>query len=107
MSLDASTVTTFRFGSDLTLRNIGECHESLMSAMQANTSLSVQFPESYQADVSLVQLLESARILASTCGKSIALSTPASGHLREILRRAGFLEQMTPEDRNFWLHNGE
>lgn len=107
MSLEASTVKTFQMGADLTLRNIAEHHESLLAAMQTSNSVCIDFPDSYQADVSLLQLLESARILASTCGKSITLSKPASGNLRDILRRAGFLEQMTPEDRNFWLHNGE
>ena len=56
-----------------------------------------------EADLTLVQLLLSARRTAEQSGKRVTLAAPASGALLDALRRGGLAEAADP----FWLHSGE
>lgn len=107
MKIDAHGAAALSFGEDISLRKISEHYESLIEGIQAHSSIVIEFSDNHQADVSTVQLIEAARIFASTCGKSMKLAKPASGSLLSVLERGGFLTNIVPEDSRFWLHNGE
>lgn len=107
MNADARATRTLSLSEDVGLRSISEHHENLMSSIQEHSSIIIDFSDNHVADISTVQLIEAARIFASTCGKSLKLAKPASGSLLGVLERGGFLTHITPEDRNFWMHNGD
>jgi hypothetical protein len=56
-----------------------------------------------EADLTLVQLIESARISATQDGKTFSLSAPASGALLTVLERGGFLGELVDPRTQFWL----
>jgi DNA-binding MarR family transcriptional regulator len=93
--------------SALTMRAITSTHAQILAFLDENPSATIEFEEEPQVDISFIQLIEAARIYASTQGKTIALSKPANGALLETLRRSGFLEGMSAEDAYFWLHQGD
>jgi hypothetical protein len=93
--------------ANLTLRTITDVHQDLLQFMETHQNTVIGFAENSQFDISLVQLLEAARIYAGTGGKSVALAEPAGGALLDVLRRSGFLEGMSAADAQFWLHQGE
>ncbi len=84
------------------IRTIAECHGRLLEAMKGNEVVHVDLAALAEADLTFVQLIESARRFASYAGMTISLSAPAGTDLCEILRRGGFLN--APESRAFWLH---
>jgi hypothetical protein len=94
-------------GGPLSLRTITDHRASLLSALTANPSVSLDIAEDAQIDLSFLQLVEAARIYAATSGRQIALAKPASGTLHDLLERSGFLQDMLPDDANFWLHQGD
>ena len=54
-----------------------------------------------EADISLVQLLASADASARLDDKSVVLSAPANGAVRDVLERGGFCRD--EHLRRFWL----
>jgi hypothetical protein len=52
-------------------------------------------------------MLEAARVYAKANDKHMSLLQPASAELLDILRRAGFLDGMSDEDAQFYLHQGK
>ncbi len=95
-----------RLEGNLTLRAITTHQETLQAALTSNNALELDLDEDVQADLSFIQLIESARIYAGTAGRKLVLSKPATGSLLDVLDRAGFLEDMSADDRLFWLHQG-
>lgn len=55
------------------------------------------------ADLTLVQLIESARRSAALSGTPLRLSAPASGAVLALLQRGGFLGDEDPQRAAFWL----
>lgn len=104
-----STLNTERFclPHNLTLRTVTATHQELMEFMKTGNRMVLEFSPDSQIDVSLLQLLEAARVFAATGGKTVELAEPATGTLLDTLRRSGFLEGMSDEDAKFWLHQGE
>lgn len=96
----------FPVPANATLRTVTETHQDLIAFMDRHDTVVLEFAENPQVDISLLQLLEAARIHAGTSGKTITLAEPATGTLLELLRRSGFLEGMSADDANFWLHQG-
>ena len=104
-----STLDTERFclPPNLTLRTVTATHQGLMEFMKTSNHTVLEFSPDSQIDISLLQLLEAARVFAATGGKTVELAEPATGALLDTLRRSGFLEGMSDEDAKFWLHQGE
>ena len=73
------------------IRTIAECHGRLLAAMKCNTVVQVDLAQLAEADLTFVQLIESARRFAASAGITVSLSAPAGTDLCEILRRGGFL----------------
>ncbi|WP_170975751.1 STAS domain-containing protein [Rhizobium sp. FY34] len=96
-----------KFDGHLTLRTVSANHATLLQALSKNKSVSVDFDDDVQIDLSFLQLMESARIYANTAGRTISIAKPASGQLHDLLDRSGFLQTMSPKDARFWLHKGD
>jgi hypothetical protein len=88
----------------LSIRNVSEIHANIIDALKSNSSIVIEISESAEADMSFIQLIESARRQAKALNKSIALSSPARGRVLKVLERAGFIEAFDRDDANFWLH---
>jgi anti-anti-sigma regulatory factor len=87
------------------LREAEGVRSSLLNALKGGNAVEVDCTDATEIDVSFPQLLISACRMAADLGKTLVLSAPASGVLRDTLLRGGFLSQgndgMTP-DRIFW-----
>lgn len=86
---------------DLTLRTIASAHRQLSDALSAHPVVAASVDPAATCDLTLVQLLESARRSAAEQGRGFALAAPAAGGLLETLTRGGFVE--TADQRAFWL----
>ncbi len=75
----------------LTVRTIASAKEKLLRALTDQPAVQVDCAAAESADLSLIQLLLSARLTARQAGKPFALAAPASGALREVLEQGGFL----------------
>jgi MFS superfamily sulfate permease-like transporter len=84
------------------IQTIGQIHKDLKQAFERGGDVRLKLDAVTDADLTFVQLVESARRFAAAEGKSFAV-TPAPDSLRELLERGGFVA--SPEDRSFWLGN--
>ena len=96
-------VVTVNSKADIT--TIAEIGCNLRNAMMAHPSVVVVLNAASEFDLSFIQLLEAARMHAAATSKTLSLSSPAGGELREQLARGGFLSRTS--DREFWLQSGE
>jgi hypothetical protein len=96
---------TVRLSGALNLKTIGAAHGRLLKALTTHPDVTASVKTPVDVDLTLVQLLDSARRMAEAAGGSFRLAQPADGGLLEILRRGGFLE--TTPQRAFWLHTKE
>lgn len=88
----------------LSIRNISEIYSRITDEFRTKDAIAIGIPESAEADLSFVQLIESARRQAKAQGKTFKLSSPATGSVLKVLERAGFTEAFDQEDAKFWLH---
>lgn len=95
--------TTVRFSDNVTISNISEAHDILRSAFEGGNSITIDIDGLAGADLTFVQLIESARRTAADCGRSIQLRQPAQGAVLQILQRGGFLDPDDRERADFWL----
>lgn len=94
---------TVHFSENVTISNISEAHDILRSAFEGDNSITIDIGGLEEADLTFVQLIESARRTAAEGGRSIQLRQPAQGAVLQVLQRGGFLD---PDDRDragFWL----
>jgi len=92
-----------RFSDTINISNISAAHDILLSVIEGNSSVVIDIESLEEADLTFVQLIESARRSAAESGRSIQLSRAAEGAVLQVLQRGGFLD---PEDRDrtdFWL----
>lgn len=87
------------------IRTVSTIHARLLEALTSSDKAVVDLKNVDELDVSLLQLIESARRYAAATSKTLTLSRPAQGELREYLLRGGFLSRKA--DREFWLQSGE
>ena len=90
---------------DLTLRGVGEAHVAISAALSKHPSVVLALDPAAPVDLTLVQLVYSARRSAAEGGGDVALAAAAGGGLLEVLRRGGFLADQAA--RSFWLHDSE
>lgn len=96
-----------RFEGPLNVRAIQPVHRQMLDRLETSQALTVDLPDGTDADISFIQLMESARLYAASKGKSLTLSRPVGAALRDVLRRSGFTDCLTPERAQFWFHQGE
>ena len=94
----------FSFPETVNIRTIGDLKEEITANISDVDPIELDLGKCSDIDLSALQLVESVRIYAASTGKQIRLATPANAAVASTLTRAGFTEQMTPEDRLFWLH---
>lgn len=92
---------------NLTMRTAGAIHAQLLGALAAHEETVISLPSDVQIDISFLQLIEAARVYAKVSGKRISLARPAGAELLDLLRRAGFLDALSDDDAQFWLHQGK
>jgi hypothetical protein len=87
----------------VTIANIGVAHHLIGAALTQGGPVVLDMDSVEEADLTFVQLVESARRKAAVTGQGFTLRRPASGAILEVLRRGGFLDDQTSERANFWL----
>lgn len=97
----ASGPLAVNLAGDLTIQTIADAHAQLREAFAAGRPVRVGVAADASVDLTLAQLLDSARLTAASTGLDFALSAPAAGALLETLNRGGFTQ--TAEQRAFWL----
>ena len=92
---------SLEYRGDLTIRAADRCRETLLSAWTDDSAVVLSIADDAAIDLTFVQLIEAGRRTAARDGRTLALASPATGSLHDVLRRGGFLE--TGESREFWL----
>ncbi|WP_314373225.1 STAS domain-containing protein [Sphingomonas paucimobilis] len=98
------SITMVTAAEDLCLPTIGLLAEQLGTAIAPGGTVRLDLSAVAAPDLSVVQLVQSARHTAAQCGCDFALAAPASDRLRGLLDRAGFLPCPAPEHTQFWFH---
>jgi anti-anti-sigma regulatory factor len=86
------------------IRNVKDIHGELLTNFKNNKAVEIDLSACEDADLSLVQLIESARKSAAAQSKDVRLTKPAGDIVRAILDRAGLSQSFTDDDAKFWLH---
>jgi anti-anti-sigma regulatory factor len=97
---NATIATTFRLRGEQTVRTIVQTHQALGKAFARSPALVIDASEITEADLTVVQLIESARRSAARDGKKICMTSPPPEALRDVLIRGGFLN--APDNALFW-----
>lgn len=98
--MHSEPATAFRLCGEQTVRTIADTHRALVEFY--TTAPGVVFDPSAitEADLSVVQLIESTRCTAARDGKKVCISGPLPDALRDVLVRGGFLN--SPDNALFW-----
>lgn len=88
--------------SNLKLQQVAYVSDLLADAIRKGGKVELSIPDDAQADLSFVQLVESARILAAEKGVGMTVASPVKGMLLDVLQRGGFLADGHPSAA-FWL----
>ena len=88
----------------LSIRNVLDLSAMISSQIENRDQVILEISPGAEADLSFVQLVESARRQAKLQGKSLTLAAPVGERILKVLERAGFVEAFTAEDTKFWLH---
>lgn len=86
------------------IRNIKDIHSDFLTYVKNNNSIEINLDGCGDMDLSLIQLVESARKSAEAEAKSISLTKPANDIIQSTLRRAGLFDAFSGHDAKFWLH---
>ncbi len=86
------------------IRTVKDLQPELLAALQGENAVVLDISACREVDFSFVQMIEAARLYAKVAGKTLTLSAPAEGAVLDVLKRAGFLDQVSPEHASFWLH---
>jgi hypothetical protein len=88
----------------LAIKNISEIHKNIHLHFAENSDIVLDIPAEAEADLSFVQLVESARMDARAAGKTLRLNAPVTGSVLKVLQRGGFIDALSADDAQFWLH---
>lgn len=90
----------FRLGHEQTVRTIAETHRALIQHCSDTAAITVDPTDVVEADLTLVQLIESLRRTGEREGKRVCIKGPLPVCLRDVLVRGGFLT--APDSHLFW-----
>lgn len=90
----------------ITLPNIAEAHTTLLQVLDRDAPASIDIDGVTEADLSFVQLIESARRAFAERGRALSLLRAAGEAVLPVLRRGGFLDPSDPSRASFWLKEG-
>jgi len=102
MAAGSTRACTLELRSELTVRTVHEHYLKLLEDYGQASNLAIDTRQINEADLSLVQLLQSARRTAQRDGKTITLIQPLPEALSSLLVRGGFLS--SPSDIAFWTN---
>jgi hypothetical protein len=105
VSSSGSEPSVVDFSGELNIRNVSDVHGRLLEALSSSSSVTVQIAEDATADLTFIQLIESARRTARDGDQVLTMAAPATGPLLETLMRGGFLTDTDVERRDFWLRS--
>ncbi|RFZ81482.1 hypothetical protein D0Y60_24035 [Shinella sp. WSJ-2] len=88
----------------LTIKNILAVREIILEHLTSHSATILDVDGEAQVDLSFVQLVTAARKHAEMRAGKVVLARPATGDLYDVLKRGGFLDEMTPDAAHFWLH---
>lgn len=94
----------FAVPSKVNIRTIADLYSELVIYCQNNTRIDIDLDGCEDIDLSLLQLIESARKTAKSGQREIALTAPANQAVRSTLHRAGLATAFSPGDKKFWFH---
>lgn len=97
---------TLAFEGAMTIRQAAEAHARLCAALAGEGPVTLDVTGVTAADLSFVQLIESARRTLAGHGRDLALTAPANDALRDVLARGGFLSGGDEARRQFWIQRG-
>jgi hypothetical protein len=86
------------------IRNIKDVHSEFLTHIENTAAIEVDLDGCEDVDLSLIQLIESARKSAKAGKKNISLTKPANDIVLSTLKRAGLVEAFSADDAKFWLH---
>lgn len=92
--------TAFRLCGEQTVRTIADTHHAFVEFYADAPGVVFDPSAVTEADLSLVQLIVSARRTAARDGKRVCISGPLPDALRDVLVRGGFLN--SPDQALFW-----
>jgi anti-anti-sigma regulatory factor len=98
-----------RLQGSLTVRDAKQVHGLLQDAISASREVEVDVREVSSVDVSIIQLIASARKSAEQCGRKLVLLTGSSGAFEATLAKTGFLGDdgaCRDADEAFWAGSG-
>lgn len=98
------SITTVTAAGDTCLPNIGLLASEVSEALGHGGPVQLDLSLVAAPDLSVLQVVQSARATAALAGQDISLAAPADGALAALLERAGFTTRLSSEDRNFWFH---
>lgn len=98
------SITMVMAAEDLCLPTIGTLAEQLQAAVQPDAVVRLDLSAVAAPDLSVIQLVQSARVSAARLGCDFALAAPAGDRLRMLLDRAGFPLDASSHHREFWFH---
>jgi anti-anti-sigma regulatory factor len=89
----------------LVVKNVSVLRQSILDTFEESDTLSLDIVGGQAVDLCGLQLIESARRQAAAVGKTLILERPATD-FRAMLASAGFLTDASPDNLQFWLHEG-
>lgn len=87
----------------IVIGNISDVRDLILRAFDQKKPITIDISRVTEADITLPQLIESARRSAAIEEREIRLSQPAEGAVLQLLRRGGFLDTSDPARVDFWL----
>ena len=100
---------TLLLAGDLTIRSSAQTKQlieaALAGAAAEQSMLSIDIGDGHAADLTLPQLLISAKRTAERANMALRLTHPARGSLLSVLERSGIVGPGC-RDNDFWLHEG-
>lgn len=89
----------------LSIRSVEAAHDLIKSALLDHSEVALDIERDADPDLSILQLIEAARLYAASEGKNFRLQRPASPSVRLTLERAGLVENSDANFHQFWFHD--
>jgi hypothetical protein len=86
------------------IRNIDQIHGMLVGALAKGSEVVLSIDGDADPDLSVIQLIEVARLHAESKGRSFRLADPANSNIRKTLTRAGLQAGAGAAFNQFWFH---
>lgn len=98
------SITMVMANENLCLPNIGVLAEQLSAAISPGATVRLDLSDVAAPDLSVIQLVQAARVSAAEVACDFALAAPVGDSFRVLLTRAAFLPADAPDALQFWFH---